>query len=374
MLPSMDVTPADDGSPSGSAASGIRNGQRDRKVTIGDVAARAGVSKSAVSFVFNGRPGVGDTARERILEAARELDWRPDARARALSRSRAQALGLVIRREPELLSTDPFFPQFVAGVESTLSTVGYALVLQVVQSEQAERDAYSRFAHEARVDGVFLTDLRIDDGRPAALEALGMPCVQLGSAEDDPARIGLDDAAGVRRAVRHLHALGHQRIAHVAGSDRYVHSRVRRQAWADEMTLLGMEPGPVVVGDFTGASGARATHELLDHPQSPTAIIYANDIMAIAGVSAAIDRGVRVPRDLSIVGFDDIPLAPYVIPPLTTVRQDVFQWGSACARTLVAIVEGEAPATVELPPVEFVVRGSTAPPRNRADQATGVDE
>lgn len=370
----MDVTPTDEGSLSGSAASGIRNGQRDRKVTIGDVAARAGVSKSAVSFVFNGRPGVGDTARERILEAARELDWRPDARARALSRSRAQALGLVIRREPELLSTDPFFPQFVAGVESTLSTVGYALVLQVVESEQAERDAYSRFAHEARVDGVFLTDLRIEDGRPAALEALGMPCVQLGSAEDDPSLIGLDDAAGVRRAVRHLHALGHQRIAHVAGSDRYVHSRVRRQAWADEMTLLGLEPGPVVVGDFTGASGARATHELLDHPQSPTAIIYANDIMAIAGVSAAIDRGVRVPRDLSIVGFDDIPLAPYVIPPLTTVRQDVFQWGSACARTLVAIVEGEAPAPVELPPVEFVVRGSTAPPRNRADQTPGVDD
>lgn len=359
----------------GATASASPSGApRDRRITIGDVAARAGVSKSAVSFVFNGRPGVGEGARERILEAARELEWRPDARARALSRSRAQALGLVIRREPELLSTDPFFPQFVAGVESHLSTVGYALVLQVVDGEQAEHDAYSRFAHEARVDGVFLTDLRIHDERPAELAALGMPCVLLGSGGgEDTAPIGLDDAAGIRRAVRHLHALGHQRIAHVAGADRYVHSRVRREAWESEMRQLGLEPGGLAVADFTGASGARATHELLDHPEPPTAIIYANDIMAIAGISAAIDRGVRVPQDLSIIGFDDIPLAPYIIPPLTTVRQDVFQWGSACARTLVAIVEGGEPGAVDLPPVEFIVRGSTGPVRGQ-DAATGAGE
>lgn len=348
---------------------------RERRITIGDVAARAGVSKSAVSFVFNGRSGVGEEARERILEAARELEWRPDARARALSRSRAQALGLVIRREPELLSTDPFFPQFVAGVESHLSTVGYALVLQVVDGEQAEHDAYSRFAHEARVDGVFLTDLRIEDERPAELAALGMPCVLLGSGDgQDTAPIGLDDAAGIRRAVRHLHALGHQRIAHVAGADRYVHSRVRREAWETEMRQLGLTPGAIAVADFTGASGARATHELLDHPEPPTAIIYANDIMAIAGISAAIDRGVRVPQDLSIIGFDDIPLAPYIIPPLTTVRQDVFQWGRACARTLVAIIEGGDSEVVDLPPVEFIVRGSTGPARGQGEAAAGADE
>lgn len=337
-------------------------------MTIGDVAARARVSKSAVSFVFNGRGGVGTEARERILQAAEELDWRPDARARALSRSRAQALGLVIRREPELLSTDPFFPQFVAGVESGLAEVEYSLVLQVVTSEQSEIDAYVRFAHEARVDGVFLTDLRTHDERPTELGRLGLPCVLVGpTAWGDGERhpIGLDDAAGIRRAVRHLSALGHRRIAHVAGSARYVHSEVRRRAWAEELEALGLEPGPVVDADFTGASGARATHELLDLSQPPTAIIYANDLMAIAGMSAAIDRGIRVPHDLSIVGFDDIPLAPYIMPPLTTVRQDVLEWGRACARTLVALVEQRTPEPVELPPVEFVVRGSTAPAPGR---------
>jgi DNA-binding LacI/PurR family transcriptional regulator len=320
------------------------------------------VSKSAVSFVFNGRGGVGPEARERILAAAEELGWRPDARARALSRSRAQALGLVIRREPELLSTDPFFPQFVGGVESGLADVEYALVLQVVGGEQSESDAYVRFAHEARVDGVFLTDLRTADERPAELERLGLPCVLVGPtapASDDRHPIGLDDAAGIRRAVRHLYALGHRRIAHVAGSARYVHSDVRRRAWADELAELGLEPGPLVDADFTGASGARATHELLDLSRPPTAIIYANDLMAIAGMSVATDRGIRVPHDLSIVGFDDIPLAPYIVPPLTTVRQDVFEWGRVCAQTLVSIVEGRTPEPVNLPPVEFIVRGST---------------
>lgn len=359
--------------PSPQPSADVAAHRSERRATIGDVAARAGVSKSAVSFVFNGRSGVGEAARERILLAAEELGWRPDARARALSRSRAQALGLVVRREPELLSTDPFFPQFVAGVESGLSEVDYALVLQVVDSEQSERDAYVRFAHEARVDGVFLTDLRTTDARPAQLEALGMPCVLVGPTTPkgsglDP--IGVDDAAGVRRAVRHLYALGHRRIAHVAGARGYVHSDVRRRAWMDEMAELGLEPGPVVDADFTGASGARATHELLDLAVPPSAIIYANDLMAIAGMSAASDRGMRVPLDLSIVGFDDIPLAPYIVPPLTTVRQDVFSWGAECARTLVAIVEGTEPPTIQLPPVEFVVRSSTAP---APDRMTGGD-
>lgn len=320
------------------------------------------MSKSSVSFVFNGRPGVSPTTRERILKAASELGWRPDARARALSRSRTQALGLVIRREPKLLSTDPFFTHFLAGVESGLSALEYALVLQFVDNEQSERDAYHRFAHEGRVDGVFLTDLRNADERPTELAALGMPFVLVGppAAEDSGfLRIGVDDAAGIRRAVRHLYALGHRRIAHVAGSKRYVHSEVRRQAWLDEMAELGLESGPIITADFTGESGARATHELLDEARPPSAIVYANDLMAIAGMSAAADRGLRVPQDLSIVGFDDIPIAPYVVPGLTTVRQDVLEWGKISAESLVAAIQGEVPAPAKLPPVELIVRGST---------------
>ncbi|WP_119696408.1 LacI family DNA-binding transcriptional regulator [Microbacterium halotolerans] len=364
---SADETAGDSAVPPGVTASDAV-GARERRVTIGDVAAKAQVSKSAVSFVFNGRAGVGEAARERILEAAQELGWRPDARARALSRSRAQSVGLVVRREPELLSTDPFFPQFVAGVESGLSEVKYALVLQVVDGEETETEAYIRFAHESRVDGVFLTDLRTSDDRPAELVRLGLPCVLVGPAapgQSDEEPIGLDDAAGIRRAVRHLFALGHRRIAHVAGAARYIHSDVRRRAWSEEIAELGLDPGPIIDADFTGAAGARATHELLDLARPPSAIVFANDLMAIAGMSAATERGIRVPHDLSIVGFDDIPLAPYIVPPLTTVRQDVFEWGRACARTLVDIVEGREPTPARLPPVEFIVRSSTGPARER---------
>ncbi|MEO7449156.1 MAG: LacI family DNA-binding transcriptional regulator, partial [Humibacillus sp.] len=146
--------------------------------TISDVATAAGVSKGAVSFALNGRDGVSAETRERILEAAKSLGWRPSARARALSTSRAMAVGLVIARPPETLSADPFFSVFIAGVETVLSTRGQSLVLQVVPPTLREADAYRRLADEGRVDGVFLTDLIVDDPRPALLRELGLPAVR----------------------------------------------------------------------------------------------------------------------------------------------------------------------------------------------------
>ncbi|HEY3512767.1 LacI family DNA-binding transcriptional regulator [Kribbella sp. NPDC051137] len=347
--------------PSPTSTAGVESSP-SKRATIGDVAARAGVSKSTVSFVVNGRPGVSATSRDRVLRAAAALGWQPSARARALSRNRTQAVGLVIRRDPELLSTDPFFPQFMAGIEIGLAAREYSLVLQVVGDEQSERAAYRRFARESRADGVFLTDLRIHDTRPEELRELGLTAVIVAPEGTEPGgdpTIGMNDDAGVRRAVHHLHSLGHQHIAHVMGTAGYVHTEARRRAWQGALEELGLPIGTVVTADFTGASGARATHELLDLPQPPTAIVYGNDLMAIAGISVAADRGLRVPDDLSVVGFDDIPLAPYTVPPLTTVRQNVVAWGTAAAQTLVALVEGKQPPPVDLPPVEFIVRGST---------------
>lgn len=337
-----------------------------RRPTIGDVASRAGVSKSAVSFAFNNRPGVSAESRERILQAAAELRWRPSARARALSRRRTQTVGLVIRREPELLSTDPFFPQFVAGVEAGLSRHGYALLLQVVADAAAEKAAYERFADESRLEGVFLTDLLIDDPRPALLASLGLSAIVVSprAAGETAHSIGMDDGVGIRRAVQHLFALGHRRIGHVTGAAGYVHSELRRRSWEQALSELGLPAGPLAMADFSGAAGARATHELLDLPEPPTAIVYGNDLMAIAGMAAAADRGVRVPRDLSIVGFDDVPLAAFVSPPLTTVKENVVTWGTAAAELLVATVEGGETPEIDLPHVDFIVRGSTAKVRS----------
>ena len=137
-----------------------------RRPTIDDVARAAQVSKGAVSFALNGRPGVAETTRARILAAADELGWTPSASARSLSTQRALAVGLVVAREPELLGADPFFPPFIAGIETVLARRGHALVLQVPPSADAELDGYRRLAADRRVDGVFLSDLRVDDPRP----------------------------------------------------------------------------------------------------------------------------------------------------------------------------------------------------------------
>ena len=336
---------------------------RRARPKIGDVATLAGVSKSAVSFVFNDRPGVGAETRIRILAAAEQLGWYPSAQARALSNKRASALGLVIQRPPELLNSDPFFTQFLAGVEIELSRRRYALVLQVVPSIEAERASYRALAIDGRVDGVFLTDVRTDDRRPELLRELQLPAIVIGPVDfPGHVKVTVDDAAGIRAAIEHLAALGHRRIAHVTGPAEYAHSALRRDAWRSTLDQLGLPAGPLVEGDFSGASGARATKELLDLAEPPTAIFYANDLMAIAGMQVASLRGLSVPRDLSVIGFDDVPMAEYCTPALTTVRQDVLRWGETAAKSLLRALDGLSTLTPPLPVPALVVRGSTAPP------------
>ena len=335
----------------------------DRRPTIADVAAHAGVSLGAVSFALNNRPGVGEETRRRILAAARELGWQPSHRARSLSTSRAFALGLVLARSPDLFAADPFFPSFIGGVETVLSQRGQSLVLQVVPDAEAETAGYRRLAGESRVDGVFLSDLRIADPRVALLDELGLPAVTLNRPDVDspfPA-VCLDDRTGIADAVRHLIGLGHTRIAHVAGPAEFVHGTGRRQAWETTIVEAGLRPGPVVESDFTASGGAAATRELLGLAEPPTAIVYANDLMAIAGMAVAQELGFAVPGRLSVTGFDDMELAAYVHPPLTTVRTDPFGWGQACARVLLDLVEGADVGDEEFTPAEFVIRDSTGP-------------
>ena len=338
--------------------------------TIADVARAAGVSIGAVSFALNGRPGVAEATRARIVQVARDVGWTPSRQARSLSTSRALAVGLVIARPPELLAADPFFPAFIAGVETVLAEQDTSLVLQVVSDVHEER-AYRRLVADRRADGVFLTDLRIDDPRLPLLRELGLPAVVLGRAQrhDDqrhpphhPPAVVVDDAPGIRAAVEHLVDLGHTRIAHVAGPGRFVHGASRRAAWEEAMTAAGLRADLCVVADFSAADGARATSELLARTDAPTAVVYANDAMAIAGTAAASAAGVEVPAGLSVTGFDDVELAPHVHPALTTVRTDPVATGRAAATSLLALVGGGAPADVELPPPHLVVRQSCTSP------------
>ncbi len=337
------------------------------KPTINDVATAAGVSKGAVSFALNGRPGISEDTRRRILDTAERLGWSPSSRARALSVSRALAVGLVVARPPEIFRADAFFPSFIAGLETVLSTRGHALLLQV-----AERDdlaAYRRLAQEGRVDGVFVTDLEADDQRPGLLEELGLPAVIIGPQVDEQCRarqsaLGVDDAPGIRAAVEHLVGLGHRDIAHVSGPLQMVHGRSRREAWSKAVRDAGLPDGTCVEADFSAESGARAMGALLDLAVPPTAVVFANDLMAMAGLSLALSRGVAVPDDLSITGFDDTEIAAHLQPSLTTVHTDVVAWGRAAATRLLELIDsGQDDPTdltpAGLPEARLVVRSST---------------
>jgi LacI family repressor for deo operon, udp, cdd, tsx, nupC, and nupG len=338
-----------------------RGSKRRQGPTIVDVARHAGVSTTAVSFALNGRSGVAETTRERILGVASELGWEPSASARSLGGRRENALGLVIARDPLLLSADPFFPAFIAGVEMELAALGQALLLQVVGDDAAsEAERYTRLARSERVDGVFVTDLRFSDPRIALLGELGLPAVTL-NRPDVPSpfpAVCQDDGPGVAAAVHHLAELGHRRIAHVTGRADLLHGARRRVAWSEAMTELGLGTDLVVVADFTAAAGARATHVLLRRDDPPTAIVYANDAMAIAGLTVAHELGFAPPRDLSLVGYEDSELAAHVYPPLTSVRSDPVGWGRTATRALLDAIEGRT-ADVELEPARLVVREST---------------
>lgn len=338
---------------------------RKRTVTLADVGRAAGVSPAAASYALNDRPGVSDATRAHVKRAADELGWFPHARGRALAYSRAFTVGIVHARPAHLLSSDPFFASFLAGVEESLSPAETGLLLRVIADVGTEPDVYRRLAKTGKVDGFILADMRRRDPRPRLLDELEMPAVALARPVESArcSWVYIDDTSGVRAAVDHLVQLGHRDIAHVAGPAVYVHSRSRESAWRCAVRRHALPPGAVEVGDFTAEGGAAATKRLLDADVVPSAIVYANDLMALAGMGVLADAGLSVPRDVSVVGFDDVPMAAFSRPPLSSVRADVQGWARAGAAELLARIDGRPPRAVALDAAELVLRGSTAAPR-----------
>jgi DNA-binding LacI/PurR family transcriptional regulator len=337
---------------------------RAGRVTIRDIAERAGVSKGAVSYALNGRPGVSDDTRERILSIARELGWYPNRAARALSAARAEACGLVLARPARTLALEPFFMEFIAGVEAELATRSIALTLQLVRDVQDEIAVYRRWWGEHRVDGVLVCDLRVDDPRVAELVQLGLPAVVVGGPVPDgklPA-VWHDEASVVREAVQYLAALGHTRMAHVAGVADFVHTGQRTVAFEETIHDLGLH-GEVVETDYSAESGARATRRLLSSPSPPTAIVFDSDLLAVTGLGVVQQMGFSVPDDVSIVGWDDSLISQVVHPPLTAITRDIGVFGVAATRHLLAAIEGQATGNVETVRGELTTRGSTGRPR-----------
>ncbi|WP_346766350.1 LacI family DNA-binding transcriptional regulator [Streptomyces sp. CB01881] len=320
-----------------------------RRPTITDIATIVGVSKVTVSNALNGRPGVSEATRARIAAVADEIGFVRNSAARALSGARSSAVGLALCRPARMLGTEPFFMELVGGIENVLSDSSYSLALQVVSDHERGLEAYRRWWGERHIDGAILVDLRTDDPRIPALEQLGLPTVVIGhpSGSGSLTPVWSDDAAAVRETLEYLAALGHRRVARVAGLPGLVHTAIRDEAFARVCAELGLQALPPVHTDCTGQEGARATRRLLLTPERPTAVLYDNDITAVAGLSVAQEMGLRVPADLSIVAWDDSPLVQVVRPALTALTRDIHAYGANAARTLLSLISGRQPGGYE---------------------------
>lgn len=336
----------------------------NRRTTISDIAARAGVSVSAVSFALNDRPGVSDETRERVRAIARELDWQPHTAARALGGAKAGSIGFVLNRPARTLGTESFFGDLISGIQLGLAGTHVGMNLLVARDAAEELETYRAWWRGHRVDGVVVIDPRRDDDRLTLLAELGMPTVVVGShpsPEGSAPSVWIDDGDATDTVLRYLHALGHRRIAHVAGRPEFEHTAMRIERVRAFAAAEGLADAVSIPTDYSAEAGARATRTLLSRISRPTAIVYDNDVLAVAGLGVASEMGVAVPADVSIVSFDDSAMIQLVRPSITSLTRDTVELGQRAATLLRAQIDADAPLPSRPgPPLTLSVRESTA--------------
>ncbi|HEY5895609.1 MAG TPA: LacI family DNA-binding transcriptional regulator [Chthoniobacterales bacterium] len=332
-----------------------------RNATLDDVAARCGVSYQTVSRVANGSPLVADKTRARVLEAISELNYRPNLAARRLATQRSNLIGMV---GTKVTYYGP--SQVMISVEESAKRRGHNLMFAALErSSDSELSAAIDSFCEHQVAGLVIA-VRAK-GRIDLIRKLcrGVPFVTLGAGvPPDVPTVVVDEKHGVRLATQHLIDLGHKQIAYIAGPRGWLASRDRRQAWTQTMRSAGLEPGPCEEGDWSAESGYEAAIRLLDSSSSRfTAIMVANDHMALGALRALHAKGLHVPGQLSVVGFDDLPESQFFQPPLTTVHHDFAWQGERCVEMLFRAINREAAEpTRQVQRPGLVIRESTATP------------
>lgn len=336
-----------------------------RRVTIADIAQQAQVSTSAVSYALNQLPGVSEPTRRRILAIADTMGWRPDSSARALQSSRTNAVGLVLLHTQQPQTTTPdFLMTFLPGLQTRLAEDDVLLVLHLVPDARAAAEVYREWQGSRRVDGVIVLNPTVSDPRLTRLAELRLPAVVVG----DTRRISpipcvwTDDTHAVKLIIDHLTALGHTRIGRVGVRANYLHTRTRDRAFVREMRRAGL---PV---EFNGVTSPTVSEERLLTPwleaaEPPTALIHEDPLSTVNTLELLGRSGVRVPTDISIVGWDDSPWSSIVSPALTVLRRDLFEYGRLVATQLLAAVDGRPVGHRQGSTAELLVRESTAPPR-----------
>jgi LacI family transcriptional regulator len=316
------------------------------RVTSRDVAKMAGVSRTTVSLVLNNVPGIqiSQETRQRVLQAAKELGYVPDAMAQALVSRQTRAIGLVLTRTHHHIATDAFLPKIISGLLTTAKEHNIRILIDWVETQHQE-SAYFELARAKRIDGMILSTPRLDDTAIKALESTEVPTVLMGSiAGSTLPFVDVDNVQAAEKAAAYLVGLGHREIACISNaSAEYSAAPERVQGFRNALAKAGIAVNErlVAYADFTPESGYRCMKSLLESGERFTAAFVASDNVAIGAKAALREAGLRIPDDVSLVGFDDIPWAMYSDPPLTTIRLPAETLAVQACNLLLELIQGE---------------------------------
>jgi LacI family transcriptional regulator len=336
-------------------------------VTLHDIADRLGVSVATVSRALAGYSDIAEETRGRVVQAAEDMGYRPNISARRLQQQRTETLGFVIPTYGSRFS-DPFFSELLAGIGNEAAEQEYDLLVSTRAPGDEELQTYERMVMEQRVDGMLVVRTRHQDQRIAYLLEEDFPFVAFGRSDLEASfpYLDVDGKQGLRQIVQHLIDGGHRRIAYLSAPMGLMFASHRLAGYKEALAATGIsfDQSLMVEGELTERSGHEAAVELLSQNPRPTALAACNDLMALGAISAALELGLTVGRDLAVTGFDDVPLAAHAHPPLTTVRQPIYEVGRRICRMLIRLLEGRRleDRHVLLEP-ELVIRASS----------TGVD-
>ncbi len=338
------------------------NGRNVTQLTLERIAELAGVSRSTASRVLNQHPSVRPEVRERVWQVVQAHDYQPHQAARALASRRTNTIGLVIPETVARLFADPFFALLTQGIASICNQHGYFLALTLMTDSTDHDTLYRRILRSSLIDGVIVASATLDDPITQRLQESRHPCIIVGRHPDCPdiPWVDVDNVAGAKSMVEHLIALGHRRIATITGPLNTGAGRDRLEGYRQALTRASIvQDGALVTeGDFTEESGFYAMKRLMR--TEPTAVFAASDMMAIGAMKALAQAGRRVPKDVSVAGYDDIPAAMLVEPQLTTVQQVVVDLGRVAAEKLMDFLENrEAKIHPQLLSTHLVIRDST---------------
>src|SRR5579864_1674532 len=329
-------------------------------LTIEHIASLAGVSRSTVSRVLNNHPGVKAAKRARVLKVIQDQHYTPQAAARSLAIARTDSIGVLIPRSATVSLADPFVATMIQLLFEASAQQGYFAMLAMLTADR-ETGFYERILRGRHFDGVIMFSTDIDDPILPLLIKDGSPLVLIGRHPyfDDVASVDVENREGAHDAVAHLIQLGHRRIGLINGQLQMEAALARRDGYKQALLEHGIpiDPDLMVEGFYSQTAAYQATQRLLDLPHPPTALFAASDTMAVGAMSAIRERGLRIPEDVEVVGYDDLPIAASATPPLSSVRQPVDEMSEHAVQLLVEQMRGERSRSVRLP-ARLMVRAS----------------